>query len=325
MTKRIITIIYIILIGFTQIKSQDIHFSQRFSSLTHLNPAFAGINRCGILTINYRDQWPGIPQADKTNGLSFHQYLKSAQSGIGFNIFKYSQGGNTFNLLDFDAIYAFHFQASHKIYASLALQASYYSQNLNTSKSIFSDQINLVTGIATNSLEPIINQNNKILDFSTGLILYNKIYYGGFAIHHLKKIFITKNYYILPKKFTFHLGAKYKFDLGDRHKTDFSISPNIIVIQQSKFQEINLGIYFYKDIFTLGIWSRQSFFPKFSSDALIFILGINFSTFRLGYSYDLNTSRMWKQTLGAHEISLNLRFNCKEKIKGKNTISCPTF
>jgi len=157
------------------------------------------------------------------------------------------------------------------------------------------------------------------------LLFYNKIYYWGAAIHHLKKVFISKNYYILPKKFTFHLGAKYKFDLDDSRMVDFSISPNIIIIQQSRFQEINLGVYLYKNNYTLGIWARSSFYPHLTNDAIIFILGLNLPTIRIGYSYDLSTTKIWRQSLGSHELSISFRFNCKEKIKGKNTISCPTF
>ena len=40
--------------------AQDPAFSQFYSNPLYLNPAFAGTNICPRVSLNYRDQWPGI-------------------------------------------------------------------------------------------------------------------------------------------------------------------------------------------------------------------------------------------------------------------------
>lgn len=325
MFKRIITTISIIILSFAGIKSQDIHFSQQFSNLMRLNPAFTGISRCGILSLNYRNQWTGIKNAYNTYSANYQQFLYNLHSGIGVSYFRNSEGGNAFSQNSLDAIYSFHFKAVRKTYMALGLQATYFNYKVSSQNQIYSDMIDLQNGITNIISESIINQKFRILDFSTGIIFYNQKYYWGAAVHHIKKINISSMFFVLPTKYTLHFGAKYKFDLTGNLNTDFEFSPNIIFVQQGEFQEIYSGIYFYKDIFTFGIWSRMSIIPKPVNDAVIFILGTNFNRFKLGYSYDLTTTKLLRTTYGSHEISLSLKLNCSEKIKGKNTISCPSF
>jgi type IX secretion system PorP/SprF family membrane protein len=325
MFKRIITVIIILLLSLVDIKSQDIHFSQHYSNLVRLNPAFTGISRCSVLSLSYRNQWTGINNAYNTYSATYQQFLYKLHSGIGFSYFKNNEGNNAFSQNNFDAIYSFHFKAVRKTFIAIALQATYFTHRISSQNQIFSDMIDLQEGISDFTSEPIVNQKFKILDFSTGIIFYNQKYYWGAAIYHIKKINISSMFYILPTKYTLHFGAKYKFDKSGNLKTDFEFSPNIIIVQQSQFQEINIGLYFYKDIFTFGIWDRMSIFPYVMNDAVIFILGTNFNRFKLGYSYDFTTSKLLRTTYGSHEITLSFKFNCSEKIKGKNTISCPSF
>jgi len=323
--KRYITLIFIILLSFLQTKSQDIHFSQQFSNLPRLNPAFAGISRCGNFTLNYRNQSPSIKNAHNTYSATYQQFVYGIHSGFALSYFKNNVGNNAFVQNNFDFIYAFHFKAFQKTFASLALQTSFFTNKVSNVGQIYSDMIYLETGITNQTSESTINQKYKILDFSTGLIFYNDIYYYGLAIHHLGKINLSQLFYVYPIKYTFLLGAKFEVDKSKNLRTDFYFSPNILFVQQSEFQEINLGIYFYKDIFTLGIWTRMSLIPYIGNDAVIFILGINFNKLKIGYSYDFATSKLFLKSFGIHEISLNFKINCSEKIKGKNTISCPSF
>lgn len=323
--KLSLTISIVILLSFSQIKSQDIHFSQHYSNLPRLNPAFAGISRCSQISLSYRNQWTGISNVFNSYSATYQQYFNNIHSGIAINYLKNNEGNSAFSQNNFDAIYSFHFKSRKKTYVSLAFQISYLSNKISSINQIYSDMIDLQTGISGNSMENFINLKHNLIDFSTGTVFYNKKYYWGVAIHHLKKINISSLFYVLPTKYTAHLGARYKIDRNKNLKTDFEFSPNIIIVQQGENQEVNLGIYFYKDIFTLGMWTRFSIFPFAGNDALIFIFGTNFNRLKLGYSYDFTTSKLLKQSLGSHEISISYKFNCVKKINDKNTISCPSF
>lgn len=48
------------------LKAQDPYFSQFFANRIYLNPAYAGFDSGVNLTLNYRDQWFGVPDASST-------------------------------------------------------------------------------------------------------------------------------------------------------------------------------------------------------------------------------------------------------------------
>ncbi len=67
-----------------------------------------------------------------------------------------------------------------------------------------------------------------------------------------------------------------------------------------------------------GVWYRNK-------DAFIVLIGINTSHFRMGYSYDLTSSKLGAASGGSHELSLGMTLNCKPKKRVFRTISCPSF
>src|SRR5690554_7969849 len=74
------------------LKAQDISFSQVYSSPLYLSPSFAGFTSGGRLIANYRDQWPGISNTFRTYAVSYDQYLRDYNSGLGLLIMRDDQG-----------------------------------------------------------------------------------------------------------------------------------------------------------------------------------------------------------------------------------------
>ena len=106
--------------------------------------------------------------------------------------------------------------------------------------------------------------------------------------------------------------------LDKANPEDGSISPNIIYQSQGEFNHLNLGLYLNKGPITGGVWYRWD-------DALIFLVGLYTEQFRFGYSYDITTSSLGTQTLGAHEISVTMMFPCKQKRRKFKMMRCPQF
>jgi len=139
-------------------------------------------------------------------------------------------------------------------------------------------------------------------------------------------------------EFKFHGG--YRFDLKGKWGPSNKNIPqsNFITAafnfkHQNKFNQLDLGIYYSKNLLNLGIWYRG--IPVFepvpdysSNDAIIFLMGFNLERFKVGYSYDLTLSRLSNAvSKGTHEISLSYQF-CKLKkprSKKRLLISCPKF
>ena len=67
------------------LKAQDVAFSQFYANQLYLNPALAGSARCPRVTLNYRNQWPGIPSTYVTYSASYDQYVDAFyDSFVGF-------------------------------------------------------------------------------------------------------------------------------------------------------------------------------------------------------------------------------------------------
>ena len=84
----------------------------------------------------------------------------------------------------------------------------------------------------------------------------------------------------------------------------------------------------------VGVWYRgipigQNVAGNTSRDAIVFIIGLQFSNFELGYSYDFTISELGVNSGGAHEISIVYRFDMignPYKVKKKDKlIPCPSF
>ena len=88
--KKILFLLSIsLLIGFTnEAKAQDPAFSQFFANPLYLNPAMAGTNICPRISLNHRNQWPGIGKTYVTYSASYDQYAEKLGGGLGFAIAK---------------------------------------------------------------------------------------------------------------------------------------------------------------------------------------------------------------------------------------------
>jgi type IX secretion system PorP/SprF family membrane protein len=205
-----------ILILAAQLRAQDPHFSQFFSSPMTLSPAFTGkFNGTVRAAANYRNQWPTINRAYITGtasidfpilarhipttdtwGVGFMGYTdKSADAAVSFNYFSLSTAYH--KGLDEDGY--------HQLGAGF--QATYSNMLINTSKLKFEDQLTPfgftgVTGEVFNNS----TLKSSYLDVNAG-ILYtasstdkNNVY-AGVSLYHInrpKQHFTGANYELYP-------------------------------------------------------------------------------------------------------------------------------
>lgn len=83
---------------------------------------------------------------------------------------------------------------------------------------------------------------------------------------------------------------------------------------QQQVQQLNLGAYYEKNSFMIGLWYRglPLIHDNSLGDAIILLLGYKSSTFDIGYSYDMTISPLITKTGGAHEISLSYTFSAED-------------
>jgi type IX secretion system PorP/SprF family membrane protein len=299
----------------------------------YLNPAFAGTAYYPRFTINFRDQWPSVPQTYLTYGIAYDQFFSGINSGIGLIAMADDEGSGIQKTISFSGIYTYSITLGDKLAMNVGAQATFIQKRLDWDKLKFYDQIDPIFGFtdAGNNPNPtseVRPDNNKIsmVDFSAGALLFSNSFYAGVAVKHLSQP--TQSYFDnpdsrLPMRLSAHVGGLFEF--GSRMKDKTKIVPSVMFVQQKNFQQINVGSYFDKGIFYGGFWFRHTFG---NADAAIVVAGVNKNVFSIGYSYDFTLSKFAKETGGAHEISLVIILNTasgkKESRRLEQQIQCPS-
>jgi len=265
--------------------------------------------------MNYRNQWPNMSGTYVTYSASYDQHIDAISGGLGLIVTQDDQGRGTLKTTSASLIYSYNRPITREFSVKMALQGGFFQKNLDRNKLNFGDMIDPRRGFVWNTNELIPSQNKTNLDFSAGILGYSKRYFFGFAANHISQpdeglLGPSK----LPVKFTGHAGAMFTLSKDN----DTYISPNVLFQQQQNFSQLNLGVYFVKGSFVGGLWYRNQ-------DAFVVLLGLQTDHFKVGYSYDITTSRLASNTAGSHEVSLQIQFACKPAKKKYRTISCPSF
>ncbi|HEX6913704.1 MAG TPA: PorP/SprF family type IX secretion system membrane protein [Chitinophagaceae bacterium] len=333
--KRTVLLILISTL-FLEVSAQDPHFSQFYASPLTLNPAFAGkfdgnVRVAGI----HRNQWPTIPRAYITTSAAVDFRIMqgsiaendtwgvgimgfSDQSANGAVRFNYASAGTAFHKgLDEEGY--------HQIGA--AFQVTYANMMINVSNLKFLDQLTPYGFTGTTS-EMFNNGNLKshYVDFNAG-VLYNgsttdqNNFYFGVSMYHINRPqqSFTGSYFILNPRTSIHAGGYFPAgQSGTVHLTG-------LYSTQGKASEALIGgayqIRVNEDAYKptsvyAGTWMRVN-------DAFIPYVGLEFGSFRLGASYDINISdlKTASNSRGGMEISLiYIQKNPEEK-----GINCPKF
>lgn len=317
--------------------AQDPHFSQFYSSPLTLNPAFTG-KFDGDLRIagNYRNQWPTINRAYQTATVSadFH-ILQNALDfrdtwGVGLMAYtdKSAAGAVNFNYLSLST--AFHKGLDEDGYKQIGLgfQATYSNMMINTSKLTFEDQLTSsgFTGV-TNETFNGQSLKKSYLDLNVGMLYSASTsdknnYYFGVSLYHItrpKQSFTNANY-LLDPRVTIHGGGY--IPVGDNNIFHFSG----LYSTQAGASETLLGGAIQLPVGDINVDKPTSVYAggwMRLNDALIPYVGLEFSDFRLGLTYDINTSSLKtaSNSRGGVEISL---IYIKKPASGKG-LPCPKF
>jgi type IX secretion system PorP/SprF family membrane protein len=319
MSKRIIVIVTVLFSTCLSenLFAQDPIFTQFYANPLYLNPAFAGAARCPRICLNYRNQWPGINGTTyATYSASYDQHVDAISGGLGLLVTHDVAGQGTLATTNVSGIYSYLLPVTRNFSLKFAAQGTWFQKSIDWSKLNFGDMIDASRGFVYNTNEVQKLNSKSGVDFSAGVLGFSKYIFVGAAVNHLTQpdegLLGTAP---LPMKITAHAGAV--IPVGDK-SSEMSISPNILYQQQQNFQQLNLGMYITKGPIVGGLWYRNR-------DAFILLIGIQQHFFKLGYSYDITSSKLANATAGSHEFSFQLQFECKPKKKKFRTVNCPSF
>ena len=263
-------------------------------------------------------------------------YLKKIKSGIGVQFFSDKAGLGDLSTTQVSLLYAYEARLNKRTMGRGGIQLGHVQRKVDFGAFTFGDQ--LENG-SERSSEGFADARVNYFDVGMGFLVYTQSTWLGFSSTHLNKPnqSLLNNTSPLPTELKLHGGYKMVFAELESANRRLSINHSVTFAfnykKQNKFNQLDLGIYYNKDLFSLGLWYRglPFFKPEYNyanSDAVILLFGLNYGKYKVGYSYDITVSKLLSvNTRGSHELSMSYQFcNIKKSRRKKNIlISCPKF
>lgn len=353
--KKICTLFCITFFFISILIGQDQHFTQFYASPLTLNPALSGaFDGKYRLAIVYRDQWRNVlddPYVTFGGALDtrFKVNLRRRKTndafGAGVQFFSDRVSSVDFSTNQIMVSGAFHKALNRDAdqFLSLGFQLGIAQRNVNYERLNFGDQFNGTNGYTDPTGEVLPENNFSYGDISVGLHYSSAprkkigVFIGG-AIHHLTEpqvsFFVDRNDKDgtvfsgdnkLHRKYTLHFGMQ--IPTGER----VQILPRMMAYMQGAHLAANAGTnvrLLVNDVsgtaVHVGGWVRPvgNENDKFSLDAVVAMVGLEFNNFLLGFSYDANLNYLGTngRRQGAFEISLAFLGQYEDE-----TVLCPKF
>lgn len=339
MKKTLLLLTIALYIALSPAKAQDPHFTQFFASPLTLNPAFTGYFSGDLrLAGNYRSQWRSIASPYITGTMSADfGILKNTISytdtwGVGILALydKTGAGALTSNYVGLSTAYhkGLDVEGNHTL--GLGIQAAWVQKRIDQSKLQFENQIG-DNGYdpALPSNENIVTPNISYLDYNVGLLYSGLVgessnIYMGVSYYHFTQpteTFMGQDNNRLSYRYTIHGGGSFPVNGSNR------IHISAHYMRQNQATETTLGGaygFMLNDmqdaptVFYLGAWYRLK-------DAVNPYLGLEFSSFKVGLSYDLNVSTLKPASNYRGGMELSVIYIRTKNENNKNRTLCPKF
>lgn len=324
--------------------AQDPGFSQFFASPLTLNPALTGkFNGVVRVAGNYRNQWPSINNAFITStvsvdfGIMKNKLIENDTWGVGLMAMtdKTASGILTANYLSFSTAYHKSLDEDGLHQIGVGFQGTYANKSLDGTRLTFEDGLQLDGTWLRSPTEAINSQMVNVHYFDMNLgVLYNAStngtnnYYVGASAYHLnrpKESFLGVDSINVPTRYTIHGGGYFPVA-----GTASTIYVSGLFNNQAGAREYVLGgawaIAATQDEqnptnFYAGLWARFSNV----TDAVIPYVGLDFGSFNLGLTYDVNVSSLKTASQSRGGIELSLIYIKKPTDNTRKSVPCPRF
>jgi type IX secretion system PorP/SprF family membrane protein len=311
--------------------AQDMHFTQFYSSPTYLNPAFAGSTGCTRMSITYRNQWPGISKAYKSYLVSGDHFIPEYNIGVGLLVGQDVAGSGSLKTTVINPMLSYQTRITKTLAMRVGFQPGIAIRTINFDKLLFGDQIARGGNIPTIESPPL---TKTFFDIGSGVLFYTSKYWAGLSMYHLTQPdeSLIDADAKLPIKYSVHGGAKFNLNEDEKDESQRqSVTTAFHYRGQKEFDQFDIGLYYTKSVFNLGLWYRgipglKAYKPGYSNnDAFSIIVGVTRDNMNIGYSYDITISKLAGLTNGAHELCLSYIVCKKKKKRRKMIVPCPKF
>lgn len=295
-------LLFFTVVGYAQ---QDSQYTQYMYNTININPAYAGSREAMSIFVLHRAQWVGLDGAPVTNTVSLHTPINGSDVGLGISIVNDKIGPSDESTISADFSYTIPTSETFKL--SFGLKASASLLNI--------DFINKLSKYDLNDYQFETNIDNKFSpNIGAGVYLHSERSYIGLSVpnfletkHFDRYASRGANSHVAVEKMHYYLIAGHVFDLSSEVKFKPSVLTKLV--QGAPLQVDLSGNFLINDKVMAGVAYRWS-------AALSAMVGfqVNDSWF-IGYSYDLETTRLENYNSGSHEIFLRYElFNRYDKM-----------
>lgn len=320
-TKNVIIAILLIInyqLSIINCFAQDIHLSQFNSSPQNLNPAQTGLFDGDWRFVgNHRSQWAAIPVPYKTYSLSADTRLKmkykNGVPALGLILNTDKAGDSKFSTTQVcvSAAYIKKLGTDSTQFVSIGIQPGFTTKSFNINALTFDNQYDGDNyNAALSSGENFSKTRITYFDMGGGLTyLWKKtqrtqasIGLSAFHLNMPKQSFFYDKDIRLDIKTTVNGIAEFPVS------AQLDVLPTVMYQRQGKFKETVLGLfgkYYLQPVCGMTTAVSLGGFYRLK-DAFILSVGMEYRSFNVGLSYDVNTSKLTEATnnRGGFEISV---------------------
>ncbi len=316
---------------FQQASAQDVHFTQFYHNPLLLNPAQTGLACNWRAGINYRNQWASVT----TPYVTFAGYFdvpiyfnnkRNSSLGLGLSLYDDRAGDGNLSTIEINPSVALHLALGDdhpkKYKLSIGVQPSIRNRNLNVNNLTFEAQYQQGIGIINNTLpngEPatLSNTSYSVFDLNTGIQFSAaptdeiNFWVGASAFHMLQPNESFYSGYSVPLPMRTMANAGARFIINEK----WTIQPNALYFRQAKAQELNFGADFD---YTVDPKANEPFTlfagPYYRwNDAVQVLMGGEYKGYRVGITYDVNSSSLSSAShgKGGFELAIMYKSPCR--------------
>lgn len=294
--RKIISFLLILLSISNGYGQQEAQFTQYLDNMQYYNPAYIGKAKVMNVSAFHRQQWVGIEGAPMTQVLSLHTPIKYESLGVGLSFLNDRIGTLNQSWINADVSYTLRFK-KHQGKLSFGLKGGINLVNNDLNSLYAPDDGDL---LVTQSI------SNKVLpNVGFGVYYHSKHFFAGFSVPRIVETSLgtTTLNYLDQRHYYASLGGYFNVNrmLKMRPSMMFKLTENAPFALDA-----SLAFVFYDKFWLGGNYrideSAGGFFQyQFTNQ------------FKIGYAFDISTSKLFRHNAGTHEIMLSYDFLIRKK------------
>ena len=277
----------------------DPHYSQYMFNPLAINPGFSGISgRINMVAID-RHQWMGLEGAPKTTVVGADMALNFFGNPGGVGLVITNDRIGFFRDLNIQGSVSQKFEVGEGLLGA-GLSFGMINQVVDGTKFISNPDIGRVQ--ETDRVVPNTEVDGTSIDAGIGIYYKHKKYYSGVSVLHLfepKPNFDDKLSVYIPRSFFLTFGYNYTM-----WEYPVVLKPSVLIKAVGSIWQYDFNM---SVVYLDKMWGGLSYRYQ---DAIIIMGGVELSSgLKVGYSYDITTSKLAKVSNGSHEIMVGYTFD----------------